>query len=78
LMRCEPCREAKEFLARHDIAYRSVTVDWQLPEQRIAVKKRLEQAYGDRPIYPVLELDGQLHFGFDAGRWAALLNLTTV
>lgn len=74
LLQCEPCREAKEYLAGRGIAYRSITVDWQLPENRVALKKRFEAAYGRRPIYPVLEIDGDLHFGFDPAAWDDLIS----
>ncbi len=74
LLQCEPCREAKEYLATRGIAYRSITVDWQLPENRVALKKRFESSYGKRPIYPVLEIDGTLHFGFDPEAWDLLIN----
>ncbi|TVQ38092.1 MAG: glutaredoxin family protein [Spirochaetaceae bacterium] len=78
LQNCSPCRDARQFLATHDVAHRYVMVDWQLPRTRIEIKQRLEQAYGDRPIYPAIEIDNQLHFGFDGGRWAELLSLDSV
>ena len=75
LQRCEPCRDAHEFLRRHGVRYRSVTVDWQLPQRRIAIKQTLEEQYGARPIYPAIEIDGVFFFGFDSDRWRELLSL---
>ena len=73
LMRCEPCRVAKEYLSERGLAFHSITVDWQLPQHRVAMKKRFEAVYGKRPIYPVLAIDGDLHFGFDPAVWDGLL-----
>lgn len=75
LQRCDPCREAKAFLDAHDVAYRYITVDWQLPNTRHAIKQRLEQALGARPVYPAIEVNGTLHFGFEAEQWTRLLGL---
>lgn len=75
LQRCEPCRDAREFLQRHGVRHRLVVVDWQLPQRRIAVKQTLEERYGARPIYPAIEIDGQFWFGFDPDRWRELLTL---
>ena len=78
LQNCSPCRDARQFLANHDVAHRYVMVDWQLPQTRRAIKQQLEQACGGRPVYPAIEVDGTLYFGFDAGRWAELLSLDSV
>lgn len=75
LQKCGACRDARDFLQRHCVKYRAITVDWQLPQRRIEIKRKLEEHHGARPIYPAIAVDGVLHFGFDPDRWRELLSL---
>jgi arsenate reductase-like glutaredoxin family protein len=74
LMVCEPCREAELFLQEHGYKHTHVILEHQQPGIRQDLKRRFQEAYGARPIYPVLEIDGELVFGFDPETWQSLLD----
>jgi len=43
-------------------------------ERRHEIQADFERAYGAKPIYPVLEIDGELYFGFNREVWRRLLS----
>ena len=73
LLVCEPCRDAERFLTEQGYKHTHITLEHQKPGIRQELKRRFQEAYGGRPIYPVLELNGELIFGFDPDRWKSYL-----
>jgi glutaredoxin len=69
LTRCEPCREARQFMEQKGWGYRYVHLERQPQELRQQIKKDFAKAHGSRPIFPVLEIDGEYHFGFNPEAW---------
>ncbi|MFP4012223.1 MAG: glutaredoxin family protein [Spirochaetaceae bacterium] len=73
LLRCAPCKEARDFLEQKGWRYKYVHLERQPQELRARIKKGFAAAHGARPIYPVLELDGTYYFGFDRVVWEQLI-----
>ncbi|MFO8065777.1 MAG: glutaredoxin family protein [Spirochaetota bacterium] len=77
LTRCEPCREAKQFLEAKGWAYKYVHLERQPAELRQQIKKDFAKAQSKRPVFPVLEIDGRYYFGFDPQTWERLITDST-
>ncbi|MFW5785635.1 MAG: glutaredoxin family protein [bacterium] len=73
LLQCVPCKEAKEFLQGTGVAFRYVILEQQKPEVRQELKRTFQDRLGKRPVYPVLEIKGELTFGFHLPTWRAVL-----
>ena len=73
LTRCEPCGDAKQFMNEKGWAYKYVHLERQPAELRQQIKKEFASAQGKRPVFPVLEIDGQYYFGFDPETWEGLI-----
>lgn len=71
---CVHCIDGRAFLESRGIGFKYVFLDEASLPQRSSVTPRLRRAYGKRLIFPVLEVDGDLAFGFDAEQWDALLS----
>jgi len=69
LTQCEPCKEARSYLESRGWAYRYVHLERQPRELRQEIKKGFAAAQGRRPVFPVLEVDGEVHFGFNPDAW---------
>jgi glutaredoxin len=69
LTRCEPCKQAREFLSAKGWRYKYVHLERQPQETRQEIKKDFSRAHGRRPVFPVLEIDGEYHFGFNPDAW---------
>ena len=74
LTRCEPCKEARTYLESRGWAYKYVHLERQPQEIRQEMKKEFARAHGKRPVFPVLEIDGELHFGFSQAAWEQWIN----
>lgn len=74
LTRCEPCKEARSYLESRGWAYKYVHLERQPQQIRQEMKKEFAEAHGKRPLFPVLELDGELHFGFSQAAWERWIN----
>jgi len=70
---CQPCQEGQRYLEEHGYDYRHVIMERQPAPQRIELKKQFEHAYGHKPIYPVLQIDDELIFGYNPLVWEARL-----
>jgi glutaredoxin len=69
LLQCVPCKEAKEFMESTGLAFRYVILEQQKPEVRQELKKTFQAELGARPVFPVLEVNGELTFGFRTEQW---------
>lgn len=69
LLQCVPCKEAKEFLQESGLAFRYVILEHQKPDIRQELKRRFQEILGRRPVYPVLEVNGEFTFGFHIETW---------
>ncbi len=70
---CSHCGRAREFLTREGLSVQAILLDRLPAERRHQIQEDFEIAYGAKPIYPVLEIDGELYFGFDGEVWSSLL-----
>ena len=70
---CGHCSEAKVFLSDIDASYRWVYLDELNPETRRAVLADLRRRSGQPVTYPVLEVNGDYHFGYNRENWSDLL-----
>ncbi|NBC28988.1 MAG: hypothetical protein GVY29_03230 [Spirochaetes bacterium] len=73
LFTCVPCKEAKEYLQELGLAFRYVILEHQKPELRRQLKKTFQDTLGSRPVYPVLEVNGEFTFGFKEEAWRTVL-----
>ena len=73
LLQCVPCKESKEFMESTGLAFRYVILEQQKPDVRQELKKTFQDRLGKRPVFPVLEVNGDLTFGFSVEVWRAEL-----
>lgn len=66
---CTHCAEAKTFLEELDVSFAMTQLDTLDPDLRRPALQALRRIYGDRVIYPVLEIDGEMTFGYDRDIW---------
>lgn len=71
---CSHCAEARAFLTEEGISVHAMLLDRLPAERRHEIQADFERAYGAKPIYPVLEIDGELYFGFNREVWRRLLS----
>lgn len=72
---CDHCHEGKRFLESTGIQFEFAFLDLQPAPIRAQATARLRRAYGTSLIYPVLEVDGELIFGFNESEWRDRLRL---
>lgn len=70
---CPYCSQARAFLEREGISVHALLLDRLPRERRQELQEDFTRAYGAEPIYPVLEIAGELYFGFDEEIWKRLL-----
>ncbi|MBU6414952.1 glutaredoxin family protein [Patescibacteria group bacterium] len=66
---CVYCKMAKEFFAKHGIAYEEKNV-----AQDVSARDEMVQKSGQLGV-PVIDIDGQIIIGFDQPRLAELLGI---
>ena len=77
LTACEHCKEGRQLLEEHRIPFSMVYLDALTPEIRRPVLTALREQYGQRVLYPVLEVDGEYTFGFDRDAWEKIIGSLT-
>ena len=66
---CSHCAQARELLKSLGVPFVMTYLDTLDPETRRPALHQLRTIYGRRVIYPVLEVDGELTFGYDPEVW---------
>ena len=69
---CTYCARARAFLEEEGYSVKVLLLNRLPAPRRKELQADFARARGAEPIYPVLELNGQLYFGFDADVWANL------
>jgi glutaredoxin len=72
---CDHCHEGKAFLESAGIEFEFAFIDLQPAPIRAQATARFRRVYGESLIYPILEVDGELIFGFDESEWRSRLGL---
>jgi glutaredoxin len=72
---CDHCQAGKQFLEGSGVGFSYGFLDDSPPPIRAVAIARFTRAYGKKPIYPILEIDGELIFGFDPDVWRRSLGL---
>lgn len=70
---CEHCARARRFLEEEGLGCSYVLLDAVPAETRKPIEEHFEAVYGEKAIYPVLEVDGRFLFGFNAELWRSVL-----
>lgn len=70
---CEHCREGQKLLEESGIRFSMTYLDQLEPDVRRPILRSFREIYGERVIYPVLEINGQFTFGYDRESWSNLL-----
>jgi len=66
---CEHCAEGKKLLQSMGVPFVTTNLDTLDPDTRRPALHKLRTIYGRRVLYPVLEVDGTLTFGYDLETW---------
>ena len=74
LTACAHCLAARRLLEEHELPFQMVYLDTLDPDVRRPAMQALRKEYGDRVLYPVLEIDGRFMFGFDREEWTVLID----
>jgi glutaredoxin len=69
---CTYCAQARAFLEREGYSVKVLLLNRLPAPRRKELQADFATARGAEPIYPVLELDGELYFGFDPDVWRNL------